>query len=86
MKITINGQSYVVYEYDDDTTLLERYSLSKEDTVPSFFRVENKDFLISEGVALDISDVRDTIKDLSGQDLSDPTIKNASMIKNYQIG
>lgn len=79
MRITINDEQYTVYEYDDDTTLLEKYSLSQEDAIPSFFRVENKDFVIKEGVDLQVSDARDVIKDLS-DDFSDPAAIESILI------
>ena len=82
MKITINGQQYDAYQYDDDMTILERYSLSKEGSVPSFFRIENKDFVIEEGAELQVSDVRDLIKNLSAEDLEDnPQIE--SILSSY---
>ena len=74
MRITINGSPYEVYEYDDDTTILERYALSQETSLPSFFRIENRDFIIEEGISLEVSDVRDVLSDLSDQDLVDQTI------------
>ena len=76
MRITINGRPYEVYEYDDDNTILERYSLSQENALPSFFRIENKDFIIAEGIALQIKDVRESLADLDGSELEDfPLIK-----------
>lgn len=73
MKITINGKAYEVYEYDDDNAILEKYSISQDSTLPSFFRVDNKDFIIASGVALQVSDVRNVIGDLSEEDLNDPS-------------
>jgi hypothetical protein len=80
MRITINGSPYEVYEYDDDTTILERYALSQETSLPSFFRIENRDFIIEEGISLEVSDVRDVLSDLSDQDLVDPTIIGTTMM------
>src|SRR5271154_2416451 len=80
MKITINGSEYEVYEYDDDTTILERYALSQSGTLPSFFRIENKDFTIADGVSLEVSDVRDALQELSEQDLADSPSIDTMMI------
>ena len=74
MRITINDVPYDVYEYDDDTTILERYAMSQEDSSSSFYRIVNKDFIIENGVSLEVGDVRDEIKNISEEELRDPFV------------
>lgn len=69
MKIKINGKDFVVSEYDDNYSLLERYSLTQPDSLPAFFRIDGKDFVLQEGVSLKTKDVREIIKNMTIEDL-----------------
>ena len=74
MKIVINDQPFEVYEYDDDTTILEKYAFSIPGSLPSFFRIENKDFIIEDGMSLEISNVNERIKELTEENLREPSV------------
>lgn len=77
MKIIINGEKFDVFDYDDDVTILERYSLSlgsENQSLPSFFRITDKDFVLKENLKIEIEDVRDYIGELDQYDLADENI------------
>jgi hypothetical protein len=43
MDILVNNKKFAVFEYDDDLTILERYSLQfKDHPLSSFFRITDK--------------------------------------------
>lgn len=78
MNIVINGKKFPVFLYDDDITILERYSSvdSSKNTIqslPSFFRITDKDFILAENLKIEVEDVRDYIKELDQIDLLDET-------------
>ena len=72
MKILINGQPFEATSYDDDTTIIERFVLTKAAASPSFFRiVDGETFTLEEGVELEIRDVRDTIREADDDQIED---------------
>jgi hypothetical protein len=74
MKIKINGKDFTVFEYDDSRTILERWSITQPDSLPVFFRIDGKDFILAEGLALKTKDVRESIKALSADNLVEKSI------------
>lgn len=91
MKIKINGVVHEVYEYDDDNTLLERYTLSQPDSLSSFYRIENEDFILKDGLSLTVTSVRDSISKLNAEDLADQNIVDSILLsypnlKRREIG
>lgn len=74
MKIKINGKDFVVFEYDDGRTILERYSITQPDTLSTFFQIDGKDFILEPGTNLKIKDVRGEIGKLSDEDLADKSV------------
>lgn len=77
MKIYINGEKFDVFDYDDDATILERYSLKFSDSapaLPSFFRITDQDFALEKNLKLNVEDVRDYIGELDQYNLTDENI------------
>ena len=76
MNILINEKKFIVFDYDDDITILERYSLFSESapSLSSFFRITDKDFVLKKNLKLEVEDVRDYIGELDQFDLSDEVI------------
>ena len=62
MKIYINGNPFDAVIYDDDTSILQRYAETAPDTLPEYLRVSSDPVPISEGVRLEVTDVRDVLK------------------------
>jgi len=69
MKIKINGDDFVVFEYDDSHTILERYSITQPNSLPTFYRIDGKDFILEDGTNLKTTDVRESIKNMSADDI-----------------
>jgi hypothetical protein len=80
MKIKINDKEFVVFEYDDDYTILERYSMTQPDTLPSFFRIDGKDYILKDGMNLKTRNVKETIKNLEEDDLLEKSIIEGILI------
>lgn len=77
MKIFINGEEFDVFDYDDDITILERYSLKFSDSdpaLPSFFKITDQDFVLKNNLKLQVEDVRDYIGELDQYNLADEDI------------
>lgn len=68
IKIFINKISLDVSIYDNDSTILERYSLLKENSLPSYFNIIEQNFNIEAGLKLQVKDVRDEIEKLKEDD------------------
>ncbi len=75
MKIVVNGYPFETYSYDDQTTILERYAQGQENAIPSYFRIETEaglaDIALTEKVKLKITDIRDSIRGLKEEALTD---------------
>lgn len=85
MIITINGEKFTIFDNDDDTTILERYSLkfhSSKPSLPSYFRIVNKDFVLEENLELEVEDVRNLIIEMKQSDLADET-EVGSVLNKY---
>ena len=74
MKIFIDGAALEVYPYDDNVSILRRYSLSKVNSLPEHLRFEGKDFssAASEQKFM-VSDLNVELKRLSIDDMNDVT-------------
>ncbi len=83
MKIKINGTDFIVFEYDDNQTIVERYSVTQNQSLPSYYRIDGTDFTLAEGVKLTIVDVRDTIKKLIPTSLGEKFILE-SILASYR--
>lgn len=91
MKIKINGKTFDVYDYDDDLTVLERYSASIADTLPSFFRVKSKDFALEKDADIQVEDIREIlvkmdVRDVSNLDKIQEITAKFPRIKKREIG
>jgi hypothetical protein len=64
MKIKIGGVSINASPYDDNNTLLQKYSLAVDGTKPSFFRLTSPVSDLKEGSKLKIEDVRDILRNV----------------------
>jgi hypothetical protein len=75
MKLYLNGESFDVTIYDTSDTILEKYSYSKEGSLPSFFRIEG-DYIVEDDAHIVIKDIRDVLKDMPKEDfLNEANIK-----------
>lgn len=77
MEVRINGKKFRVFDNDDDVTILERYSLkfaNSSPSLPSYFRITNKDFVLENNLDLEVDDVRDVIGEMKQHDLSESSI------------
>lgn len=74
MKIKINNKDFTIFDYDDTTTILERYCLTQDDSLPFFFKIEDKELSISNNTSIRVRDIREDIKNLSAEDLENKSI------------
>jgi hypothetical protein len=61
MKIFIRDEPFEIYDYDDITTVMDRYALSKN-ALPSYYHVINPDIPLEEGTKIIIEDIREILK------------------------
>src|SRR6476659_2966494 len=76
MHATINDEEISIYPFDDVYSLLDRYSAQKEGTLPSYFALDNLDFLIEDGLELQVTNVRKDVSTLSVVSLLNPARVN----------
>jgi len=67
MKFKVNTTQIDITPYDDDLSLLEKYSNTIDGTIPSFFRIVARQTTFATVV-----DIRDAIRGVSLTTLSDP--------------
>jgi len=74
MIIFINGEEVKVSLYDDENTLLSRYSLLVADSKPQYLRFITKDYQIRKHVKLKVKDIREDLRNLTIDDLYDESV------------
>lgn len=90
--VTINKVPFDVYEYDDENTILARYSSEQPDTLPSFFRLSvDENFVLVPNIKLEIDDVRVLIRKMSSENLMDDKLVDSILhlfpnLKKQDIG
>lgn len=90
--VTINKKPFDVYEYDDENTILGRYSLEQPDTLPSFFRLNvDENFTLVPNMNLKLDDVRVLIRKMTDENLMDETLVGSILglfpnLKKQDIG
>ena len=76
MKIYINDKPFNVSPYDDNISILQRYSLEKGDTIPEYLRITDPDVIIKEREKIIVKDIRDEFHWLTLNDLLDTNTIN----------
>lgn len=72
MEIYVNGKSLKVTSYDDNNSILQRYSLQSKSTLPSYLRITSEEkYQIVEGARINVEDVRDELKETTLEELSE---------------
>ena len=85
MKIKLNGSSFEVQEYDDNITIVERYALKQDDgSLPSFYRIENQDFILKPGLEVTIVDIRQEVTGWKADDFED-VAKVTNLLSYYPL-
>jgi len=91
LEIFINGKPFKAKVYDDTPSLLARYILKEmgPDTLLDYVSIKNPDFVLKKGVKLEILDVRDHMKELTAEDISNRLIlaelhNSYSILANYK--
>lgn len=67
MKIKVNSTTLELTNYDDDISLLEKYSNGIDGTIPSFFKIISR-----SGTQIKVEDIRQALKDITPGKLSEP--------------
>lgn len=72
MKVHVNNKVLNVTVYDDNNSILQKYSMQISDSLPSYFRiVSDEGYRLKEGLKLKVEDVRDELKATSLEELSE---------------
>ena len=57
-EIKINGEPFEVYPFDEENTILQRYSSEQDDSLPEYFRIVEEEFVLSTDLELHLEDDR----------------------------
>ena len=81
MEIIVNNTSIEVTSFDTEETILDKYALKIDDTLPEYFYVRTKDFRLKQGAKLKVSDIRTELENLNNEQF----LQNLERIKkDYQ--
>lgn len=70
-------ENFTVYPYDDNFSLLERYALSKSNTLPAYFRVESSLRRFQEGTVIELRDIRDVLTNTASRNIMEKSVVQA---------
>lgn len=70
-------ENFTVYSYDDNFSLLERYALSKEQALPSYFRIDTALRRFKDGEEVEIADVREVLSKIDARTIIDKSFVQA---------
>lgn len=61
MNIFINDKKIETYFFDNEDTLLKKYTISIKNSDPSFFRITTPNYILKDGIKLTVEDIRNHI-------------------------